>query len=72
MAPNEPLEKLAGAGLLKQEPPAGEEIAGLFRTASIRLKDAQKTTNTGEPFRSRVQRRACLRPRRAAHPRLPH
>lgn len=44
----EPLEKLAGTGLLKHEPPAEEEIAGLLRTASVRLADAQKTTNAPE------------------------
>ena len=44
MAQNEPLEKLASTGVLKQEAPAREEIAGLLRTAAVRLEDAQKTT----------------------------
>jgi len=48
MPPNDPLEKLASTGLLKQEPPAREEIAGLLRTGAVRLEDAQKTTNAAE------------------------
>lgn len=37
------LEKLASTGLLKHEPPGREEIAGLLRTATVRLEDARKT-----------------------------
>jgi hypothetical protein len=44
----EALEKLAGTGLLKHEPPSREEIAGLLRTATVRLEDARKTTNAAE------------------------
>ena len=44
MARIEALEKLASTGLLKHEPPGQEEIAGLLRTAAIRLEDARKTT----------------------------
>jgi hypothetical protein len=44
----EPLEKLASTGLLKQELPSREEIAGLLRTAAVRLEDARKTTNAPE------------------------
>jgi len=39
----EALEKLANTGLLKREPPGRDEIAGLLRTAAIRLEDARKT-----------------------------
>jgi len=45
---NEPLEKLASTGLLKEEPPARDEILGLLRTATIRLADAQRTINAPE------------------------
>jgi hypothetical protein len=48
MTPSEPLEKLASTGILKPERAGGEEIAGLLRTASIRLEDARKTTNAAE------------------------
>lgn len=48
MAPNEALERLASTGLLKPEPPGREEIAGLIRTAAVRLEDARKTTNAPE------------------------
>jgi hypothetical protein len=48
MAKNDPLEKLASTGLLKQEPPVREEIAGLLRTAAVRLEDARKTTISPE------------------------
>jgi hypothetical protein len=48
MAQNEALEKLASTGLLKPEPPGREEIAGLLRTAAVRLEDARKTTNAPE------------------------
>ena len=44
MSPPEPLEKLAGTGLLKHEPPGREEIAGLIRSAAVRLDDSRKTT----------------------------
>ena len=39
--PLEPLENLVRIGQLKVEPPAQAEIAGLIRSAEIRLKDAQ-------------------------------
>jgi len=45
MAQSDPLEKLASTGLLKREPPAREEVAGLIRMAAIRLDDARKPTN---------------------------
>lgn len=48
MARIEALEKLASTGLLKHEPPGREEIAGLLRTAAVRLEDARKTTNAPE------------------------
>jgi hypothetical protein len=48
MAQNDPLEKLANTGLLKHEPPVREEIAGLLRTAAVRLEDARKRTNAPE------------------------
>src|SRR5437868_6235595 len=48
MAQIEALEKLASTGLLKHEPPGREEIAGLVRTAVIRLEDSRKTTNAPE------------------------
>jgi hypothetical protein len=48
MAQIEALEKLASAGLLKHEPPGREEIAGLIRTAAIRLEDARKATIASE------------------------
>lgn len=48
MAPNEPLEKLASTGLLKHERPGQEEIAGLLRTASVRLEDSLRLTNAPE------------------------
>jgi len=44
MAQIEALEKLVSTGLLKHERPGREEIAGLLRTAAIRLEDARKTT----------------------------
>src|SRR3954465_3912616 len=46
--PNEQLEALAKTGILKREPPAREEIEGLIRSASVRLLDAQKPTNSPE------------------------
>jgi hypothetical protein len=48
MAQHDRLEKLATTGLLKHEPPVREEIAGLLRTAAVRLEDARKTTNAPE------------------------
>ena len=48
MAQIEALERLASTGLLKQEPPSREEIAGLLGTAAVRLEDARKTTNAPE------------------------
>ena len=42
------LEKLASTGVLKHEPPVRDEIAGLLRTAAVRLEDARKTTNAPE------------------------
>lgn len=48
MTKNESLENLAKTGLLKHEPPGREEIGGLLRTGSVRLDDAQKTTNAPE------------------------
>lgn len=48
MAQIEALEKLASTGLLKRELPGREEIAGLLRTAAVRLEDARKTTNAPE------------------------
>lgn len=73
MAQIEALEKLASTGLLKQEPPGREEIAGLLHTAAIRLEDSRKTTKcAGEPFRSGVQRGSRVRARLPALPRVPH
>lgn len=46
--PIEQLEALAETGILKREPPVREEIEGLIRSASARLLDAQKTTNSPE------------------------
>ncbi len=46
--PIEQLEALAETGILKREPPVSEEIEGLIRSASARLLDAQKTTNSPE------------------------
>jgi hypothetical protein len=46
--PNEQLEALARTGILKREPRAREEIEGLIRSASARLLDARKTTNSPE------------------------
>jgi hypothetical protein len=48
MAPSDALEKLATTGLLKHEPPGREEIAGLLRTATVRLEDSRNTTNAPE------------------------
>lgn len=44
MAPIEALEKLVSTTLLRHEPPGRDEIAGLLRSATIRLEDARKTT----------------------------
>src|SRR5258706_3903467 len=46
--PIEQLEALAKTGILKREPPVPDEIEGLIRSASARLLDAQKTTNSPE------------------------
>lgn len=48
MAQIDALEKLASTGLLKHEPPGRDEIAGLLRTAAVRLEDARRTTNAPE------------------------
>jgi len=48
MPPADPLEKLVSVGSLKREPPNAEEIAGLIRTAAVRLVDAKKETNAAE------------------------
>ena len=42
------LENLVAIGTLKREPPNPEEVAGLIRTAAIRLADAGKDTNAAE------------------------
>lgn len=46
--PHKPLEALAETGILKREPPVGEEIEGLIHSASVRLHDAQRTANSYE------------------------
>jgi hypothetical protein len=46
--PDSPLEALAETGMLKREPPIREELEGLIRSASMRLHDAQQTTNSRE------------------------
>lgn len=44
-----PLERLAGPGKpLTSEPPDAGEFAGLVRSGSLRLKDAENTTNSLE------------------------
>jgi hypothetical protein len=48
MATIEALEQLARIGLLKHEDPAAEEIAGLLRSAAVRLEDARKPHNAPE------------------------
>jgi len=48
MTKNDALENLVRAGLLRHEPPGEEEIAGLVRTGTVRLQDAQKTSNAPE------------------------
>jgi hypothetical protein len=48
MAQTDALEKLVSTGLLKREPPAREEIAGLLHTAAVRLEDARKLSNAPE------------------------
>src|SRR5258708_6537316 len=45
---NEQLEALVRTGILKREPPVREEIEGLIRSASARLLDAHKTSNSPE------------------------
>ena len=46
--PIEQLEALAETGILKRERPVRDEIEGLIRSASARLHDAQKATNSPE------------------------
>ncbi|HEX7705624.1 MAG TPA: hypothetical protein VF701_04105 [Thermoanaerobaculia bacterium] len=48
MTQSDPLERLAGTGILKHESWSREEIAGLVNTAAIRLTDACKQTNAPE------------------------
>lgn len=48
MPKNESLENLARARSLKYEPPGREEIAGLLRTGTARLEDAQRIDNAPE------------------------
>jgi len=48
MQPNEALEALAATGILKGEPAVPDEINGLIRSATARLIDAQKTSNSPE------------------------
>jgi len=48
MPSNDRLEALAEAGILKREPPVDDEIKGLIRSATARLLDAEKTTNSPE------------------------
>lgn len=44
-----PLDNLAGAsGSLRKEPPDAAEYAGLIRSATVRLIDAEKTDNSVE------------------------
>jgi hypothetical protein len=45
---NESLETLAATGILKRETQVPDEINGLIRSASARLADAQKTSNSPE------------------------
>jgi hypothetical protein len=44
----EPLETLAATGILKRERAAPDEINGLIRSATARLRDAQKASNSPE------------------------
>jgi hypothetical protein len=48
MQSNERLEALAATGILKREPSVPDEINGLIRSATVRLLDAQKTSNSPE------------------------
>src|SRR3954447_10168191 len=48
MLSNESLESLAATGILKREPAVPDEINGLIRSATVRLLDAQKTSNSPE------------------------
>ena len=44
-----PLERLAGPGkALAAEPPDAKEFAGLIRSGTVRLKDAENTSNSLE------------------------
>jgi len=45
---NESLERLAETGVLKREPTARDEIDGLIHSASVRLHDAQNSSNAPE------------------------
>jgi len=48
MPSDDALDKLVSVGSLKREPPNADEIAGLIRTATVRLADAEKETNAAE------------------------
>jgi hypothetical protein len=48
MKSHEPLEVLVGTGILKREPAVPDEINGLIRSATARLHDAQKASNSPE------------------------
>ena len=48
MPADDALDKLVSVGSLKREPPNADEIAGLIRTATVRLADAEKETNAAE------------------------
>jgi hypothetical protein len=41
-------EALAATGILKREPPVPDEINGLIRSATARLRDAQRMSNSPE------------------------
>jgi hypothetical protein len=44
--PSPELDRLVEAGLLHDEPPIAEEIDGLIRSATARLRDARNTQNS--------------------------
>src|SRR4051812_14533194 len=48
MQPNKKPERLSTTGILKVEPAVPDEIDGLVRSATARLIDAQKTSNSPE------------------------
>src|SRR5438105_3329199 len=48
MQSNDSLEALAATGILKRERAVPNEINGLIRSATARLADAQKTSNSPE------------------------